>query len=186
MSLSIEALRQRKSHSKLAAPYPNEAEIQEMIAVACTVPDHGSLKPYRFIAIGPDHKPSLAKAFQASILSGRDEVADKVLEKVADKAYAAPLQIYLIYAPILGHKIPEWEQHATAACTGYALTLAAEALGYSAIWKSFAYSDEEAFREYLGLAPHEKNLGWVNLGTSTGDKPERSKFDAQNKVELRI
>lgn len=185
--LSIQALQQRKSHSQLGGPIPTEAEIREMLAVACTVPDHGRLQPYRFIVVGQGHKEALAQAFRASIQSARDEeVPEGVLTKVADKAYAAPLQVYLIFSPLRPNHIPEWEQFATASCTGYALTLAAEALGYSAIWKSFAYSDEAPFRTYLNLQPHEQNLGWVNLGTSLAAKPGRAVSDEADKIELRL
>ncbi len=186
-NLSIQALQQRKSHSQLGDPFPGEAEIRDMLAVACTVPDHGRLQPYRFIVIGPNHKRALAQAFRDSIQSAREEaVPDAVLEKVAAKADAAPLQVYLVFSPLRPHRIPEWEQFATASCTGYALTLAAEALGYSAIWKSFAYSDQPAFRAYLGLAEHEQNLGWVNLGSALAEKPERPLSDESSKIELRL
>lgn len=186
-SLSIQALQERKSHSQLGAPAPSEAEIREMLAVACTVPDHGRLQPYRFIVIGAAHKEALAQAFQESIQSGRDAVVpEHILEKVAGKAYAAPLQIYIVFSPVQTSSIPEWEQIATASCTGYALTLAAEALGYSAIWKSFDYSEEASFRNYLNLADHEHNLGWVNLGTSQTAKKERPPSDDAHKIELRL
>lgn len=186
MSLSLDALRERKSCSKLEQPYPTESEVMDMLSVACTVPDHGSLSPYRFVVVGPDYKVELAQAFQASLQAERPDAPDKVIEKVGGKAYAAPLQIYLIYSPILEHKIPEWEQYATASCTGYAITLAAEALGYGAIWKSFAYSDAKPFRDYLNLKPHEKNLGWVNLGTRKKKKKPREVKPFSDKVELRV
>jgi nitroreductase len=79
----------------------------------------------------------------------------------------------MIASPQLDSNVPEWEQVATASCTGYAMVLGATALGLGAVWKSAAVLDTDPVRELFGLAPHEKLLGWVNLG-SPGE-PSRKK-----------
>jgi nitroreductase len=58
-----------------------------------------------------------------------------------------------------------WEQVSSASCTGYAMALAAHALGYGAVWKSSNFLEGAALRDALGLREAERVLGWVNLGT---------------------
>ena len=61
--------------------------------------------------------------------------------------------------------MPVWEQVASASCTGYAIVLAAVALGFGAVWKSAAVLDTEPVRTLFGLSEHERLLGWVNIGS---------------------
>ena len=61
--------------------------------------------------------------------------------------------------------MPVWEQVASASCTGYAMVLAAIALGFGAVWKSAAVLDTEPVRALFGLTEHEQILGWVNIGS---------------------
>jgi len=64
-----------------------------------------------------------------------------------------------------------WEQNATAACAGYAVVLAAQALGLGAVWKSVPFTKGRALAETLGLSDNEETLGWIHLGTATREEP---------------
>ncbi len=53
---------------------------------------------------------------------------------------------------------------------------AAHAMGFGANWISNWYSEEEEGRRLVGIAPHEKAVGFVHVGTFTGtavDRPRR-------------
>jgi nitroreductase len=50
------------------------------------------------------------------------------------------------------------------------VVLAATALGLGAVWKSAAVLDTPPVRTLFGLTPHERLLGWVNLGTAEDDR----------------
>jgi nitroreductase len=71
----------------------------------------------------------------------------------------------LIASPNPESNVPEWEQVASASCTGYAVVLAATALGFGAVWKSAAVLEATPIRALFALAPGERLLGWINLGT---------------------
>ena len=92
------------------------------------------------------------------------------------KAYAAPCAVVLIASPRLESNVPEWEQVASASCTGYAMVLAATALGLGAVWKSAAVLEATPVRALFGLAEHERLLGWVNLG-SPGELGRKKESD---------
>ena len=57
------------------------------------------------------------------------------------------------------------------------LVLAANAFGYGANWITNWYSDTEEGRRILGLAPHERVVGFVHIGTFAGSVPERPRAD---------
>ena len=54
---------------------------------------------------------------------------------------------------------------------------AAHALGYKANWISNWYADVPEGRALLGLAPHERVIGFVHIGSFPGDDFERQRPD---------
>ena len=53
------------------------------------------------------------------------------------------------------------------------LIVAANGLGYRTNWITNWYSDVEEGRRILGLAPHERVVGFVHIGSFDGSAPER-------------
>ena len=174
-----EFLAQRRSASILNEPKPGRDALEKILQVAGTVPDHGSLKPYRFAVVEGDARDRFGEA----LVNAADENRGSPLEssaktKIKAKAFAAPLQILIIFSPVESGKVPQWEQMASASCTGYAIGLAANALGFGAVWKSFGYDPGSALKSLLKLKPDEKLLGWVNLGTEKErDRAKRDRLD---------
>lgn len=169
---ALQSILHRRSVSVLAGPEPTAAELEILLRAATTVPDHGQLRPYRFVVVPSEGRSRFGEALAAAALEARPDLAPGLVEKVRQKAFAAPLLIALIASPRAGAKIPEWEQLATAACTGYAIVLAAHALGLGAIWKTAAHVDGAALRATLGLSADERLLGWINLGRPEKPQPQ--------------
>jgi nitroreductase len=164
----------RRSAGLIIEPGPDHAAIEQMLSVALTVPDHGRLTPYRFVVVeGPSRElfaAALLESAHAALASGQ-AIGEQQAAKIRQKAFAAPVLILIVASPKASEKIPEWEQLVTAGCTGYAITLSAQALGFGAVWKSFAYGSGRAVRELLRMSDRESLLGWVNVGTA-GRMPE--------------
>ena len=57
------------------------------------------------------------------------------------------------------------------------LVIAANAMGYRTNWITNWYSDSEEGRRILGLAPHERVVGFVHIGTFEGVTSERPRPD---------
>lgn len=168
-------LQQRRSASLLQEPKPDRSQIEQILSIAGTVPDHGGLKPYRFVVIEGKAQDRFGEALVNAAEEGKKETLDeKVRPKIKAKAFASPLQILIIFSPLLPHKIPQHEQMAAASCTGYAMILGANALGFGAVWKSFAYDPGSQMQELLALKPQEKLMGWINIGTEKQRENEGS------------
>lgn len=179
---NLSFLLNRRSSSVLVEPAPDRVTLEQILSVALTVPDHGRLTPYRFVIV----EGAARERFAAALLqvaedalsaqsdhgvsaregsSSAESLTEQQKAKIRQKAFAAPLQVVLVFSPRATQKIPEWEQMATASCTGYAITLGAHALGYGAVWKTFAYGSGSALRTLFQLKANESVLGWINLGT---------------------
>ena len=124
---------------------PDDEALALILHAATTVPDHGSLRPWRFAVITGAGQDRFADALQAGLkeLRGPDQ-PESAVAKMRGKAHAAPCAVALIASPDPESNVPVWEQVSSASCTGYAVVLAATALGFGAIWKSAAVVDTEA------------------------------------------
>jgi nitroreductase len=162
-------LTHRTSAIRLSEPAPDHGTLRELLGAACTVPDHGRLRPYRFVVVGGDARERFGQALADAAVAANPG-ATAHAEKIKNKAFFAPVLVALLSSPRQGSSIPVWEQEATAACAGYAVVLAAEALGFGAVWKSAPVHEGEALQTLLHLSPHERFLGWVNIGTRA-DRP---------------
>ncbi|MCW5834156.1 MAG: nitroreductase [Labilithrix sp.] len=156
----------RRSATKLDAPGPSREQLEQVLLAAGAVPDHGLLRPFRFVIAEGDGRARFGDALAAAAAERRPEAPAALLEKVREKAFRSPTVVVLIASPKAG-KIETWEQHATAACAGYAIVLAAHALGVGAVWKSVPFTKGKALTETLGLDENEEMLGWIHLGTAT-------------------
>jgi nitroreductase len=152
---------------------PDDRALAEILGTATTVPDHGGLRPWRFAVITGAGQDRFAEALVAGLHAARGaDLPDAMVAKMRGKAHAAPCAVMVIASPRLESNVPEWEQVASASCTGYAMVLAGTALGLGAVWKSAAVLDTAPVRALFGLAGHERLLGWVNLG-SPGEPSQR-------------
>ncbi len=159
---------------------PDEQSLAQILETATTVPDHGGLRPWRFAVISGRGRDRFAEALVAGLhqLRGTD-LPEAVVTKMRGKAYAAPCAVMIIASPRLESNVPEWEQVASASCTGYAMVLAATALGFGAVWKSAAVLGSGPVRTLFGLAEGERLLGWVNLGPA-GELGRKKESDPED------
>ena len=159
----LELVFSRRSAAALVEPGPTREELERVLLAAGTVPDHGLLRPFRFVVVVGEGRARFGDALAATAAERRPDLAPAGLEKTRAKAFRSPTIVVLIASPKSG-KIETWEQHATAACAGYAIVLAAHALGIGAVWKSVPFTKGHALTETLGLTDGEEMLGWIHLG----------------------
>lgn len=178
-SSPLDLILNRRSDARLVAPGPDAGQLELLLQAATTVPDHNTLRPYRFVVVPEDGQDRFGDALASAVAAAVPAADPEKLAKARSKAFVAPCRIVLIASP-RPHKVPEWEQVATAACCGYAIVLAASALGLGAVWKSAGVMSGGGLVDLLGLEEGEQVLGWVNVGTRTVD-PSR---DERRPVDL--
>lgn len=176
---ALEVMLGRRSTAALHEPSPTADQIDVILRAATTVPDHGNLRPWRLVVITPEGRGRFGDALAQAGREANPELSDGIADKLRSKAFAAPMMIAVV-AAIRPSKIPAWEQVASAASAGYAITLAAHALGLGAIWKSCPFTQGAMLREVLAMGEADQFLGWVNLGQApTGHTDDTSRPPAE-------
>lgn len=174
-SAVIDFLLSRKSTPipALREPAPSADELTTILTAATRVPDHGKLEPWRFILYR-----GVARETVGELLAARAEAREGPLTEgrrlqERERFSRAPLVIGVIHSPKESPKIPGWEMLLSGAAAAMNLVLAANALGYGTNWITNWYSDDDEGRRILGLAPHERVVGFVHIGTATAEAPDR-------------
>jgi nitroreductase len=162
---------------ELKAPGPNDAEIETMIRVASHVPDHGRLEPWRFIVYRGSAREKAGELLAGLAEKQEGPLSDVRRNQELTRFSRAPLVIGVVSSPKEHPKIPEWEMFLSGGAAAMSLVLAANALGYGTNWITNWYSQNEEGRRLLGLAPHERVIGFVHIGTFHGSIPERPRPD---------
>lgn len=161
----LKAIQQRNSAGKLTEPAPNSNELEEIFQAALRAPDHAALKPWRFLTIAGDDRFALGELLSDYALSNDAELSKEKQQLMAEKALRAPLVIAPIVKLTEHPKVPEIEQWLSAACAVQNILLAAEALGYGAIWRTGSVAFSSLAEQRLQLADNEKLLGFIYIGT---------------------
>jgi len=167
---AIEAMRRRRSYSSVTDDAPGKRELRQLLEAAASVADHGSLRPWRVIALRGDARDRLGAAMaEAAGLEG------SAAEKFAAKPLRAPLLLAVVVSPKPSHKVPDWEQEAAASGIAHALSLALDDAGWAVMWRTGLQTRSDAVHRMHGLAPEERLLGWLYVGGKPKAKTERRK-----------
>lgn len=173
---AVELLSTRRSCKavELTAPGPSAGEIDKLLTIACRVPDHGKLTPWRFIVFEGEARFAAGGAIAAAFCAKYPDAKPDQVEFERNRLAHAPLVIAVVSRAAPHVKIPEWEQVLSAGAAAMNLVLAAHALGYGANWITGWYAYDRGVLDALGLAPHERIAGFIHIGkpsTRVEDRP---------------
>jgi nitroreductase len=171
----IDFLLTRKSPpiSIIHEPAPTDSELDTMIRIASRVPDHGLLEPWRFIAYRGDARVQVGEFLAKRIVELEGDVPEQRIAQEKNRFTRAPLVVGVVSVPREHPRIPDWEKFISGGNAAFALVLAAHALGFAANWVSNWYADDAPSRAFMGLAPNERAIGYVHIGTISAKVPDR-------------
>jgi len=165
---ALSLLTTRNSAAKLAAPGPSDSELAELFAAASRAPDHGRLRPWRFLLIRDNGLSALGDLFAEAALRREPTLGEPELARFRQQPLRAPL-IIVVVACLQDHpKIPLIEQQLSAGCAAHGMLLAAEALGYAGIWRTGANAFDAHVMAGLGLSANEEVSGFLYIGSREG------------------
>jgi nitroreductase len=164
---------------ELRDPAPTDAEIETMLTIACRVPDHGRLTPWRFILYRGEARHDVGAKLAALAEQREGPLSQGRRSKELARFSRAPLVIGVISSPKEHPTIPQWEMFLSGGAAAMSLVMAANALGYGTNWITNWYSGVEEGCALLGLAPHERVVGFVHIGSYDGPAPERPRPDTK-------
>lgn len=168
--------RQHVGPKNLAEPAPNEAELRELFAAAAAAPDHGPLRPWRFLVLGAQARERLAQCFAEALLERDPQAQPEQLAHARAKAARGPL-LLLAIADLRADDpdVPEPERLVSLGCAIQNLLLAARARGYASGLSSGRALRSQALREAFGIRCGEEAVCFITLGTPTRVKPRRQR-----------
>ncbi|MEU3463503.1 nitroreductase [Streptomyces sp. NPDC006733] len=159
------AVRTRRSEHRLLDPAPSDEEFTDLLGWAATAPDHGHLRPWRWILVRGESRAALGASFAAGATDA------EAVRRAARKPLRAPLLATLVFAPRRNHRVPHWEQLCASSAMVNSLMLLLHDRGFGSIWRTGSSVDSAGTRALLGLAPHEGLIGWLYVGTPDPTRP---------------
>jgi nitroreductase len=171
---ALEAILSRQSVAPafLGGPAPDDAALERMLAAGAAAPDHGKLRPWRFIVIRGQARERLGEVFVEALSKRQPEAPAAAIEQERTRPLRAPLLIAVAARVDRQHaKSPEIEQVLSTAAAAQNILLAAHALGFGAKWLTGANAYDEHVKGALGLTPDDRLIGFIYLGTVDGSPP---------------
>ncbi|PPC75528.1 nitroreductase [Pokkaliibacter plantistimulans] len=168
---ALSLLQHRVSVAQLTGPAPTSDQLELLWQAALRAPDHGALRPWRFLVVQGEALARLGELF-AQVAMDNDPDADPAfLEKCLNMPLRAPMLIVVIACCQQHPKVPEQEQILSAGAAAQNILLAAHAQGLGAIWRTGWVADDEVINQQLGLVRGEVNIGYIYIGTPKGHLP---------------
>jgi len=166
---ALTALHGRVSENRLTEPAPTQAQREALFQAALRAPDHGWLRPWRFLCIEGQARERLGDLFAKTLSQKAPSASPQALERARSLPLRAPLLVVVI-ARLHSPRMPEIEQLLSAGCAAHAIVLVAHAQGIGAIWRTGEMAYEHSVMQGLGLDEQEKIVGFIYLGTVNGER----------------
>lgn len=171
----FDAIHDRRSCSRLLAPAPSAGDLRRIVEAAVAAPDHGRLRPWRFVALTGAAKDAfgdvLAEAYVRRVRAEGGEPDAGTLAKERTKLERAPMVLVVGAVRRETTKVPWTEQYAAAVAAAQNALLAATALGYGSMWRTGDPAYDDHVKAALGLGPDDAVVAFLYLGTAPPDAP---------------
>ena len=178
MSKIVTAIQQRVSNPKLIEPAPDRAVLETLFRCAVRAPDHGRLRPWRFVVCVGEALNALGEAFAASE-PGCDATRHQRLKNMPLRA---PMIIVVVAKLDDQHKkVPVWEQQVAVGIATQNIQLAAQELGYGTMWRTGEMTEATAVRDHLNLTENEQIIAFLYIGTVDG-QPRKADFQPLDSI----
>jgi len=168
---AIEALTTRASPLALTEPAPDAGALAAMLRAAARAPDHGKLKPWRFIVIAGEARNAFGDVLAEALRKREPELPESAIDKERGKPLRAPL-IVVVGARVRDHKkVPAVEQIVAAGAAAQNILVAAHALGFGGFWRTGNAAYDDGVKAALGLHVGDAIVGFLYLGTPAVPAP---------------
>jgi nitroreductase len=173
----LDIISTRRSTGRLLPPAPSPEHLRLVLEAAAAAPDHGLLRPWKFVVLEADAKERfgevLERAYVERCTAAGTEPEDSVRAKERTKFGRAPMVVVIAAVRRDSDRIPWEEQKASAAAAAQNLLLAATALGYGSMWRTGDPAYDPSVKRALGLRDEDAVVAFVYLGMAPDMVPAR-------------
>ena len=162
----FDAIATRATAARLAEPGPTPEQLDRLLSAAARAPDHGRLKPWRFIRVDGAVRESLANAVAEARRDQIPTYTDEQMELEREKIRRSP-SILVVGCAVRRDiaKVPEIEQVIAVGAAVENLLLAAHDLGLGVMWKTGPAAYSPKVKAAVGLAADDHIVAILHLGT---------------------
>ncbi len=180
----IETLKKRASAPWriLGEPGPSDEELRDFLEAAVSAPDHGAVRPWRFIVVRGGAREALGELFTEALLKRKPDADEATIEKDRERMRQVPLLIVVAARITPNHpKVPPVEQIVATGLAAQAILLAAQSKGYGGIMLTGDHAYDAHVKQGLGLKETDEIVSFVYIGTPEGEprpkkRPDPAKF----------
>ena len=175
--------RQNISPKRLEAPGPDVSQLQQIFRSAASAPDHGLVKPWRFVIVPQDKRALLAEVFALALVDRDPGATLEQIETAREKAHRAPV-LMLVVAQLgtCEPPIPSLERMVSVGAAVQNMLLMAHGQGFGSSLTSGQAMQSTRMRQLFGLAAGEEAVCFLNIGTVSKRKARRLHPEVQNFV----
>jgi len=166
--------RQNISPRRLVEPGPSAEQVARLFRAAASAPDHGLLRPWRFVLIPEDKRLELAEVFALALIDRDPGATLDQIEAAREKAQRAPL--LMLAAARLGPcepDIPILERMVSVGCAIQNILLSAHSMSFGSSLTSGQAMRSNRMRDLFRLTSGEEAICFVNIGTVSKRKVSR-------------
>lgn len=161
---ALELLLARQSANLLQEPAPDGAELDLILDAGLRAPDHGRLRPWRFVLIRGEQRQAWADRLAEAAMARDPANGPAMAEKARAWVERTPL-IIAIGVEIQEGKIPEVEQILSAGAAAMNMLNAIHFLGYGGKWVTGANNYDPQVNKALGFEAPSRLVGFLGVGT---------------------
>lgn len=165
----LDPLLSRQSTGALEDPAPEGADLDLILDAGLRAPDHGRLRPWRFVLIRGEARAALSDCLAAA---ARDRQAPQAqIDRIRAWPLRTPLLIGIGAQIRAGHSIPEIEQMLSAGAAAMNMLNAIHMLGYAGMWVTGANTYDPKVNAALGFEAPSRLIGFLAVGTAKAPSP---------------
>ena len=158
--------RRNVSPRRLAEPAPSFEQLQSLLTLAASAPDHGQLTPWRFVVVPGDKRGLLAEAFALALIDRDPGATLAQIEAAREKAYRAPLLVLAIAALSGGsEEITATDRLVSLGAAIQNVLLGAQAMGVGAGLTSGRSIASTRVRALFAVREGEEPVCFISMGT---------------------
>jgi nitroreductase len=160
------AIESRSSAARLTEPGPTTEHLDRILQAGARAPDHGRLRPWRFIVLQGAMRENFIRAAAEAKRLRLPAMTEEQMAGEREKIARSP-SIVLVGCVVNRQqtKVPEIEQMLAVGAAVENLFLAAHALGYGVMWKTGAAAYDARVKQAVGLAPDDHIVAILHFGT---------------------
>ena len=162
---ALDLLLGRRSVSALEEPAPTGRDLELILELGLRAPDHGRLRPWRFVLIRGGARTAFADRLVAAARRRDPAAPQALLDRYRAWPLRTPLLIGVGAVVRANHVIPEGEQILSAGAAAMNMLNAVHLLGYAGMWVTGANAYDPEINTSLGFVAPSRLVGFLAVGS---------------------